>query len=78
MIFAVMESEKMEWIVESESLSDFVDHGWYTISSKPLVRCKDCKFFENGNPCGIVDWWNTSEDYCSRGERKDGGAEDGV
>ena len=71
----------MEWIVESESLSDFVDHGWYTISSKPLVRCKDCK---------LADWYKTvkgelfcycmetgvagrtEDDYCSYGERKDG------
>ena len=32
----------MEWIVEAETLSDFIDHGRYTISSKPFVRCRDC------------------------------------
>ena len=36
----------MEWIVEAESLSDFIDHGRYTLSAKPLIRCKDCKHFE--------------------------------
>ena len=33
----------MEWIVEAESLSDFIDHGRYTLSTKPLIRCRDCK-----------------------------------
>ena len=33
----------MEWIVEAESLSDFVDHGRYTIHTNPIIRCKDCK-----------------------------------
>ena len=32
----------MEWIVEAESLSDFVDHGRYTIHTKPFIRCRDC------------------------------------
>ena len=37
-----------------------------------VLRCKECKFFCRGNRCyceefgGIV----TSEDFCSRGERK--------
>lgn len=35
----------MEWIVEAESLSDFIDHGRYTLSTKPLIRCQDCKYY---------------------------------
>lgn len=35
----------MEWIVEAETLSDFI-HGRYTLSTKALIRCKDCKYFE--------------------------------
>ena len=66
----------MEWIVESESLSDFVDKGMYTISSKPLVRCLECKYYQGVHrvqghaPCshwksgGVM--WNW---YCSQGER---------
>lgn len=43
MIIAVMQKgEPMEWIVEAESLSDFVDHGRYTIHTKPFIRCRDC------------------------------------
>ena len=38
----------MEWIVEAETLSDFIDHGRYTIQSKPLVRCRDCKYKDDG------------------------------
>lgn len=47
MIIAVTQKgEPMEWIVEAESLSEFIDHGRYTLSTKPLIRCKDCKHFE--------------------------------
>lgn len=50
-----------------------------TIDDVPVVRCKDCKHFENA-----IDWckihshfsdgeWNSfsESDYCSWGERKD-------
>lgn len=50
----------------------------YTVGLFPIedtvvevVRCKDCKFFENENPCGIVDWWNSPDDFCSKGERRE-------
>ena len=33
------------------------------------IRCKDCKHYD-GRPCGKVDWYNSADDYCSRGERK--------
>lgn len=35
-----------------------------------LVRCKDCKHYD-GRPCGKVDWYNSADDFCSRGERKE-------
>ena len=34
-----------------------------------IVRCKDCKHYD-GRPCGKVDWYNSADDYCSKGERK--------
>lgn len=46
---------------DEESLKEIVD--------KAIVKCKDCKHYD-GRPCGIVDWYNTENDYCSRGERK--------
>lgn len=42
--------DQMEWIVEAESLSDFVNHGRYTIHTNPLIRCRDCKHFEHDHP----------------------------
>lgn len=60
----------MEWIVEAETLSDLIDHGRYSVSSRPLIRCKDCKHYD-GRPCGIVDWYNTAEDFCSRAEMRE-------
>ena len=63
----------MEWIVEAESLSDFVDHGRYTISTKPLIRCRDCKHMQKDeifHQC----WCNGNmvklDDYCSYAERR--------
>ena len=53
----------------------------------PVVRCKDCKWFADNNGgqwygCQMFQVvWNTPEDapkpddFCSYGERKDGGAE---
>ena len=38
-------------------------------SQPELIRCKDCKHYD-GRPCGKVDWYNSADDYCSRGERK--------
>ena len=36
-----------------------------------IIRCKDCKHYD-GRPCGIVDWYNTADDFCSRAERMEG------
>lgn len=33
------------------------------------VRCKECWHYD-GRPCGIVDWYNTEDDFCSKGKRK--------
>lgn len=39
-------------------------------SAQPkIIRCKDCKFYD-GRPCGIVDWYNTEDDFCSKAERR--------
>ena len=72
----------MEWIVESESLSDFAD-GWFTVSGKQLVRCKDCQYCVNPFLFGKqyyqcekrfesygIDIFVEPDDYCSYGERK--------
>ena len=34
-----------------------------------IIRCKDCKYYD-GRPCGIVDWYNTANDFCSRAQRR--------
>ena len=39
-------------------------------SAEPeIIRCKDCKHYD-GRPCGIVDWYNTADDFCSKAERR--------
>ena len=66
----------MEWIVEAESLSDFIDHGRYTLSTKPLIRCQDCKHHHYDSEdipyCDRIDYgygWE-EDDFCSRAERR--------
>ena len=54
----------MEWIVEANSLSDFIDHGRYTLSTKPLIRCRDCKFWQDQEE-GVVE-----VPICARPENK--------
>ena len=36
---------------------------------QPVIYCRDCKHYD-GRPCGIVDWWNMDDDFCSRAERR--------
>lgn len=43
-------------------------------SAEPIVRCKDCKYWDVDNDVGFCtrtedcDW--NADDFCSRGERK--------
>lgn len=77
---AMQKGEPMEWIVEAETLSDFIDHGRYTITSKPLIRCKDCKHYQFadsrafGMPVKMCKWFRFEDvddgDFCSRAERR--------
>lgn len=39
-----------------------------------VIRCKDCKHYD-GRPCGIVNWYNTADDFCSRAERRTDGTD---
>lgn len=79
--FAIMrKGEAMEWIVEAESLSDFVDHGRYTIHTKPLIRCRDCKFYTPMNRetktgiCNLTLHQNFGDDwFCAGAERRENG-----
>ena len=44
-----------------------------------VVRCKDCKYFVDGDTCFNNQWWNDDfftyvkeDDFCSYGERREG------
>ena len=51
----------------------------------PVVRCKDCKYGDyDSKPDGAMvclrtkdGFWRKETDFCSYGERRDGGPEDG-
>lgn len=48
-----------------------------TVDAVPVVRCKDCKH-EFGGSCIICGFQKRKpDDFCSYGERKDGGERDG-
>lgn len=41
----------------------------------PVVRCRDCKHYDIGGSCIICGYQSRkADDFCSYGERKDGGA----
>ena len=70
----------MNWIIEAENLTELME-GRFTLSTKPLVRCKDCKNWEvkedNGfyfyETCVLSGFNTTCDDYCSYGERRTDG-----
>lgn len=45
-----------------------------TVDAVPVVRCKDCRYFKMYK-CRMG--YSSHDDFCSYGERKDGGGEDG-
>lgn len=36
-----------------------------------IVHCNECKYSDGYDHCMLVSWWNVSDDYCSRAERKE-------
>ena len=42
-----------------------------TVDAVEVVRCKDCKYADEYAMCGFVEWYNSKDDYCSRGERRE-------
>lgn len=42
-----------------------------TIYAEPIVRCKDCKYYEGKNTYCANDRLATPDDYCSIGERRE-------
>ena len=55
-----------------------VVHEQPTADMVEVVRCKECKHNPSEDEwihCNRVAWWNSPDDYCSRGERKEVGDE---
>ena len=51
-----------------------VVHEQPTADMVEVVRCKECKHNPSEDEwihCNRVAWWNSPDDYCSRGERKE-------
>ena len=44
-----------------------------TVDAVPVIRCKDCKYYEDdiGDCIGFGDTYVTEEEYCSRARRKE-------
>ncbi len=51
------------------SAEDVIKEFLLSAETIDVIHCKDCKHYD-GRPCGIVDWYNTSDDFCSRAERR--------
>ena len=50
-----------------------------TIEAEPIVRCRDCKWWDKDNGfddkgyCDLLDSYWRPDEYCSDGERRDDG-----
>ena len=51
--------------IETETESAIKDFQHLPSAQPKIIHCKDCKHYD-GRPCGIVDWYNTADDFCSR------------
>lgn len=40
------------------------------VDAEPVVRCKDCKYADGYCHCSYTTWWNSPDDFCSRGKRR--------
>ncbi len=36
-----------------------------------IIRCKDCKHADEYCHCSYTTWWNSPNDFCSKGERRE-------
>lgn len=42
------------------------------LPSMEIVRCKDCRYASESYPqCSFATWYNSEDDYCSRGKRRE-------
>ena len=64
----------LEREIKARSKEDFLKLCKYASDASVFgtVRCKDCKWSDEYYHCDRVAWWNTADDFCSRGERRDG------
>lgn len=64
-----MAEQKITYTPNGYYIQDKDRQGWTFHELPEIIRCKDCKHYD-GRPCGIVDWYNTADDFCSKGERR--------
>lgn len=58
-----------EEFVGEEPILEFVD----SLPTIEIVHCKDCKHADEYHHCDKVTWWNSEDDFCSKGERREDG-----
>ena len=71
----------LDTLAEGFTEADDVILAMPTIDAVEVVRCKDCKYFVQGepyDPCECMKWkvkwgavYTTPDGYCHKGERKD-------
>ena len=40
-------------------------------AQQEIVRCSECIYADGYDHCKLVEWWNVSDDFCSRGEKRE-------
>lgn len=69
--FSIKElKERVKALEEKSGLTveDHIDQS--TEEFVKVVRCENCKWADDYNHCDRVDFYNRSNDYCSRGEKR--------
>ena len=65
------EYERATWI-EHNTIKMFFEmlSAMPTADVVEVVRCRDCEYADIFHHCDKVDFWNTENDFCSKGKRR--------
>ena len=72
---------EIKWPIQVDLPDDWIEQIVNRLRNDPdaewaeIVRCKECVYASKDDytHCPYVTWWNSKDDFCSRGKRRTDG-----